>query len=90
MKRPEDIEDMIKQELQAYSKKEVQLQDTAKEFFDPLHVLRLEATQHPDILFRNVIDRLESLGFSLLNVPVTGKLLKAPDGGFKCRFRDLK
>ncbi|KAJ3412083.1 adenylate kinase [Chytridiales sp. JEL 0842] len=83
LRRPEDTEEMIKWELENYESQNKHIQEKILQQFDSLHVVHLEATQHPDLVYRDLIDRLESLGFSQLSAPIHGKILKAPEGGFK-------
>ncbi|KAJ3316654.1 adenylate kinase, partial [Blyttiomyces sp. JEL0837] len=81
--RPEDTHDNITKELQKHEEKLDALEDLRVKHFDALHVINLDATQHPDLLVRNALDRIDSLGIFSLNKPVPAKRLLPPEGGFK-------
>jgi hypothetical protein len=85
MRRPEDCGENVHSSLKSYESKKAVLENIKSKYFDALHILDIDATQHPDLQFKSAIARLESLGFSLINKPVLAKSLIIP-GGYKGKF----
>ncbi|KAJ3195085.1 adenylate kinase [Irineochytrium annulatum] len=81
IKRPEDSHERISKELYTYDAKEQEIYDMTTALFDNLSVINVDATQHPDLMFRNVMERLESMGIWTTYVPIRVKRLTPPEGG---------
>ncbi|KAL2914320.1 hypothetical protein HK105_206092 [Polyrhizophydium stewartii] len=83
IKRPEDHPDASPLDLAEYAKYDRALSELRAKYFDMQHIIDLDATQHPDIVFDQLKKCLDARVFSLTNKPVEAKRLTPPEGGFK-------
>ncbi|KAI9344788.1 hypothetical protein DFJ73DRAFT_626763, partial [Zopfochytrium polystomum] len=83
VRRPEDFENGIIQELRSFAKHVEFIAEFCKKHFDEVHVIDLDASQHPDILARNAVNQLEQIGFSSLIKSSAAKKLEIPESGAK-------
>ncbi|KAJ3018566.1 UNVERIFIED_CONTAM: adenylate kinase [Siphonaria sp. JEL0065] len=82
LKRPEDTPEIMSQEFEKYKEKSLEIEKLTAKYFDSLHTIKLDASQHPDILLKSAINRLGSLGFNLLEKPPMSKKLEVSPGTF--------
>ncbi|RKO94807.1 hypothetical protein BDK51DRAFT_30962 [Blyttiomyces helicus] len=83
IKRPEDAPETVARELESYARFNIALANFRTKYFDTLHTIDLDASQHPDVLFRDVMEHINSLGYSIHCKAVNPKMLAPPEGGFK-------
>ncbi|KAI9101243.1 hypothetical protein DFS34DRAFT_592129 [Phlyctochytrium arcticum] len=83
IKRPEDSPDQVTTELYQHNRYEALVQDLKKEYFDPSRIVNLDASQTPVVLYKNLQDRLEILGFGHFGKAVVPKVLAPPEDGHK-------
>ncbi|KAJ3138794.1 adenylate kinase [Physocladia obscura] len=82
LKRPEDTPEIIRSEFDQFSVKKIEITKLKESFFDPLNIITLDATQHPDILLKSALNQLSSLGFSLIENVISAKRLEIQPGTF--------
>ncbi|KAI8608195.1 hypothetical protein BC830DRAFT_1156309 [Chytriomyces sp. MP71] len=83
VKRPEDVPENLAVEISRYQSKKAAIRRLQEKLFDPFHTITMDASQHPDILLRNAMNRLGTMGFSLLEKPVSTKRLDVPPAFFQ-------
>ncbi|KAJ3052473.1 adenylate kinase [Rhizophlyctis rosea] len=83
IKRPEDTLISVQSQLRAYAHHSAALDALCDKHFDVLHRIELDATQHPDALFDDAMERIDSLGYSMHFKAVAPKGLQVPEGGFR-------
>ncbi|TPX69831.1 adenylate kinase [Spizellomyces sp. 'palustris'] len=88
IKRPEDAPESVTAHLAAVSQYDTLLADFKRTYFDANHTIELDATQHPTVLYRNLMDRLHVLGYGVFTKAVLPKPLALPEGGFKAGTTD--
>ncbi|KAI9209033.1 uncharacterized protein BJ171DRAFT_418965 [Polychytrium aggregatum] len=82
LKLPGDSPENIKKELDNHKKYDSHLFKYKHHSFDELHVIEIDATQHPDTIFEDVIETTQTLGYSVFYKAVKTKRLLPPEGGF--------
>ncbi|KAJ3028449.1 adenylate kinase, partial [Rhizophlyctis rosea] len=83
IKRPEDSLSAVTAQLRAYDHNAPTLDALCDTHFDVLHRIDLDATQHPDTLFEDAMERIDALGYSMHCKAVSPKELTVPEGGFR-------
>ncbi|KAJ3218873.1 adenylate kinase [Dinochytrium kinnereticum] len=83
IKRPEDTYDELVKQMNDYASIEHDLTELTLQLFDHMAIIQIDATQHPDLIVRNVMERLQSMGVPTFLNPVIPKKLEVPDRGFR-------
>ncbi|ORY47443.1 P-loop containing nucleoside triphosphate hydrolase protein [Rhizoclosmatium globosum] len=82
LKRPEDMPDLIDREFEAYEARQSEIAKLKAKYFDELHTIKLDASEHPDILLKCAMNKLGTLGFNLLERTPMSKRLEIAPGTF--------
>lgn len=65
IKLPENDPEKVAEELVSYKKVEEKLDDFRKRNFNPLQIVELDATQHPEQVFNQMYSKMEARGLSI-------------------------
>ena len=85
LKRPEDDPNNVAEQLKNYSLNEKWLNQLRNDYFDSLHIINIDGSDHPDAILKNMLTRIELLGLSIFRAPEI-KVLTPPEGGFRGNF----
>lgn len=82
IKRPEDDPNSVAEQLNNYSLNEKWLTQLRNDCFDPLNIINIDGSDHPDAILKNLLTRIDFLGLGIYAAPEI-KVLSQPDGGFR-------
>ncbi|KAJ3094596.1 adenylate kinase [Phlyctochytrium planicorne] len=79
IRRREDTYDEIVKEVNEYISLESQISELTAQLFDHMAIVNIDATQHPDTIARNVIERLQAMGVATFLKPVVARRLQVAE-----------
>ncbi|KAI8854450.1 hypothetical protein BC829DRAFT_439159 [Chytridium lagenaria] len=77
IRRPEDTYDEVVKQMEDYKSIEHDLNELSMRLFDHMAIIQIDATQHPDLVVRNVLERLQSMGVPTFLKPSSHVVLKS-------------
>lgn len=83
VKHPYDHPSFLKDELEKYAKCQEEINFFRERNFDVQNIVDLDASQHPDVVFDNLKNRMLIKGYSIYNPVIIPKKLYPLEGGFK-------
>lgn len=82
IKRPEDDPNNVAEQLNNYSLNEKWINQLRNDCFDPLNIINIDGSDHPDAILKNLLTRIDLLGLGVYRAPEI-KILSQPEGGFR-------
>lgn len=82
IKRPEDDPSNVAEQLKNYSTNEKWINQLRNDCFDPLNIINIDGSDHPDAILKNLLTRIDLLGLGIYRAPEI-KILSQPEGGFR-------
>jgi adenylate kinase family enzyme/YHS domain-containing protein len=83
IKLPDSDPEQIQKQAELYIQGETRLELFRKNEFNLLRIIELDATQHPEQLYTQLLVRMHSRGFSVNHPYVPAVRLTGPESGFK-------